>query len=133
MRPLDSGRHPLSSQGPGVALRLDAAFEYATEVVSRSGKLGLSADKIGVTAGRRMAAKEATGAFAGPYRQDQLILPFAIAGGGTFTSVKLGDHCRTAADIAHLFTGKSMTVTQVEGMPSSSVRARSRATKATVR
>lgn len=96
-----------ADQGPGVALTLEAAYEHVTEVVSGFGKLGLSAERIGQTAGKRMAGYQASGAFAGPYLQDQLLLPMAIAGGGSFTSVKISQHTRTAAEIIGLFTGRS--------------------------
>lgn len=95
-----------ADQGPGVALTLDASFEHVTEVVSGFGKLGLSAERIGTTAGKRMAGYEASGAFARPYLQDQLLLPMALAGGGAFTSVKVSQHTRTAADIIAKFTGR---------------------------
>lgn len=104
-----------ADQGPGVALMLDAAFEHVTEVVSGFGKLGLSAERIGATAGKRMAGYEASGAFAGPYLQDQLMLPFAIAGGGSFMSVKIGEHSRTAAQIVELFTGRTTLFEAIEG------------------
>ena len=96
-----------ADQGPGVAVTLDAAFEHVTEVVSGFGKLGLSAERIGTTAGKRMAGYEASRAFAGPYLQDQLLLPMAVAGGGAFASVKVSQHTRTAADIIAQFTGRS--------------------------
>lgn len=96
-----------ADQGPGTALMLEARFEHATEVVSGFGKLGLSAERIGRTAGKRMAGYEASGAFAGPYLQDQLLLPMALAGGGAFTSVKISQHTRTAADIIAMFTGRT--------------------------
>ena len=95
-----------ADQGPGIALMLDAQFENVTEVVSGFGKLGLSAERIGSTAGKRMAGYEASGAFAGPYLQDQLLLPMALAGSGAFTSVKISEHTRTAADIVARFTGR---------------------------
>ena len=96
-----------ADQGPGIALMLDAQFENVTEVVSGFGKLGLSAEKIGTTAGKRMAGYEASRAFAGPYLQDQLLLPMALAGGGAFSSVKISDHTRTAAEIIARFTGRA--------------------------
>lgn len=96
-------------QGPGVALVLESAFEHVTEIVSGFGKLGLSAERIGKTAGKRMAGYEASGVFAGPYLQDQLLLPMAIAEGGAFTTVKISRHSRTAADIIAMFTGRSCT------------------------
>ena len=97
-----------ADQGPGIALLLEAAFEGVTEVVSGFGKLGVPAERVGRTAGKRMAGYLASKAFAGPYLQDQLLLPFALAGGGTFTSVKLSEHTRTAAWIVEIFTGRSV-------------------------
>ncbi len=103
-----------ADQGPGIAMLLYAPFEHVTEVVSGFGKLGLSAEKIGATAGKRMAGYEASGAFAGPYLQDQLLLPMAIAGGGSFTSVKISEHTRTAAALIERFTGRTTTFAQDE-------------------
>jgi RNA 3'-terminal phosphate cyclase (ATP) len=97
-----------ADQGPGVVLMLDAAFENVTEVVCGFGKLGVTAEKLGHTAAKRLAGYIASGAFAGPYLQDQLLLPFALAGGGSFTSVKLSEHTRTAARIVERFRGRSV-------------------------
>lgn len=67
-------------QGPGNILLLEAAFEHVTEVVSGFGKLGVSAEYVAKTAAARMSGYLASDAFAGPYLQDQLLLPFALAG-----------------------------------------------------
>lgn len=105
-----------ADQGPGVALILEAGFEHVTEVVSGFGKLGLPAERLGQTVGKRMAGYLASDAFAGPYLQDQLLLPFALARGGAFTSVKLSEHTRTAAQIVERFTGCTIRLgTTVEG------------------
>lgn len=93
-------------QGPGNVLLLEAAFEHATEIVSGFGKLGVSAEALAKTAAQRMAGFLASEAFAGPYLADQLLLPFALAGGGSFTTVKPSQHARTAADIIARFTGQ---------------------------
>ena len=69
-------------QGPGNILLLEAEFEHVTEVVSGFGKLGVSAEQLAKTAAERMAGYLASDAFAGPYLADQLLLPFALAGGG---------------------------------------------------
>lgn len=45
-------------------------------------------------------------AFAGPYLADQLLLPFALAGGGSFTCVKPSQHALTAAAVIERFTGR---------------------------
>ena len=97
-----------ADQGPGIALILEAAFEHVTEVMSGFGKLGLPAERLGHTTARRMAGYLASKAFAGPYLQDQLLLPFALAGGGSFTSVKISEHTRTAAQVIERFTGRTV-------------------------
>jgi len=92
--------------GPGNALLLEARFANVTEIVTGFGKLGVSSEALAKTAAQRMAGYLASRAFAGPYLADQLILPFALAGGGSFTTVKPSQHARTAADIVALFTGR---------------------------
>jgi RNA 3'-terminal phosphate cyclase (ATP) len=92
--------------GPGNALLLEARFERANEIVTGFGKLGVSAESLAKTAAQRMSGFLAGTAFAGPYLADQLLLPFALAGGGAFTTVKPSQHARTAADVIALFTDK---------------------------
>jgi len=91
-------------QGPGNVLLLEAVFEHATEIVTGFGKLGVSAESLAKTAAQRMAGFLASDAFAGPYLADQLLLPFALAGGGSFTTVKPSQHARTAAAVIEQFT-----------------------------
>ncbi|MGI9375407.1 MAG: RNA 3'-terminal phosphate cyclase [Tsuneonella suprasediminis] len=57
-------------------------------------------------AAKRMAGYLASQAFAGPYLQDQLLLPFAMAGRGAFTTVKLSEHTRTAVNLIERFSGR---------------------------
>ncbi len=91
--------------GPGNALLLEAEFEHVTEIVTGFGRLGHSAESLAKTAAQRMAGFIASKAFAGPYLADQLLLPFALAG-GRFTTVKPSQHSLTAADIIFRFTGR---------------------------
>ncbi len=104
-----------ADEGPGNALLIAAEFEHVTEVMSGFGKIGVPAEKIGKTTAKRMAGYLASGAFAGPYLQDQLLLPFALARGGAFTTVKISQHTRTAIDLIELFTGTSFRVSPGEG------------------
>jgi RNA 3'-terminal phosphate cyclase (ATP) len=93
-------------EGPGNILLLEAVFENVVEVVSGFGKLGVPAEAIAKTAAARMAGYLSSTAFAGPYLADQLLLPFALAGGGTFTTVKPSLHTLTAADIIERFLNR---------------------------
>jgi RNA 3'-terminal phosphate cyclase (ATP) len=101
------------SQGPGNIVLLEAAFEHVTEVVSGFGKLGVSAERVAQTAVGRMAGYLASDAFAGPYLADQLLLPFALAGDGAFTTVKPSQHSLTAAAVIERFLARRCTFTQL--------------------
>jgi RNA 3'-terminal phosphate cyclase (ATP) len=90
-------------QGPGNILMLEAEFDHATELVSGFGQLGVPAQTVGEKAARRMAGYLASGAVAGPYLADQLLLPMALAGGGSFTTVKPSQHSRTGAEVIARF------------------------------
>ena len=89
--------------GPGNILMLEAVFQNATELVSGFGKLGVPAQTVGEQASKRMAGYLASTAFAGPYLADQLLLPMALAGGGSFTTVNPSKHSKTGAEVISKF------------------------------
>lgn len=93
------------SNGPGNVLLVEASFENGTEIVTGFGKLGVSAESLAKTSAQRMKGFLESAAFAGPYLADQLLLPFALAGGGSFTTVKPSQHTRTAVEVIAKFTG----------------------------
>ena len=101
-------------QGPGNILLLEARFEHVTEIVSGFGQLGVPAEKLASRAAGRMNGYLESSAFAGPYLQDQLLLPFALAGGGNFTTVKPSQHSLTAIDVIERFLGKRATFERQE-------------------
>lgn len=104
-----------ADMGPGNALLIEAEFEHVTEVMSGFGKLGVPAERLAKTAAKRMAGYLLSDAFAGPYLQDQLLLPFAMARSGAFTTVKLSEHTRTAASLVERFTGTAFRFTEKDG------------------
>ncbi len=101
-----------ADEGPGNALLITAEFDHVTEVMSGFGKMGVPAEKIGKTTAKRMAGYLSGEAFAGPYLQDQLLLPFALARSGAFTTVKISQHTRTAIDLIERFTGTSFRISE---------------------
>ncbi len=102
-----------ADEGPGNVLLLEAAFEQVTEIFTGFGKIGTSAEALADGCARRMRGYLASTAFAGPYLADQLLLPFALAGGGCFTTVKPSQHCLTAVDIVARFTGRRCDITRM--------------------
>jgi RNA 3'-terminal phosphate cyclase (ATP) len=92
-----------ADQGPGVILMIEARKAHVTEIASGFGQLGVPAERLAKTAAGRLKGYIASGAFAGPYLADQLVLPFALAGGGSFTTVKPSGHLLTAMALAERF------------------------------
>lgn len=103
-----------ADQGPGVILLAEAAYANVTEIVSGFGRLGVPSERIAQQTCSRLNGYVAGNAFAGPYLQDQLILPFVLARGGAFTLVKPSQHTVTAVDIARQFTGRTLAINTEE-------------------
>ncbi len=103
--------------GPGNIVMLEARFAHITEMMSGFGKLGVSAEAVAEKAAKRMAGYLASGAAVGPHLADQLLLPMALAGGGCFTTVKLSQHSRTAADVIGKFLPARFRFEEREGAP----------------
>jgi RNA 3'-terminal phosphate cyclase (ATP) len=99
-----------ADQGPGVILMLEAQYANVTEVVSGFGQLGVPAERLARTSAARMNGYLEAAAFAGPYLADQLVLPFALAGGGSFTTVKPSEHLLTAIEISRRFMGREIGI-----------------------
>jgi RNA 3'-terminal phosphate cyclase (ATP) len=97
-------------RGPGNILMLEARFEHVTEIVSGFGKLGVPAEQLAKRAAGRMNGYMESSAFAGPYLADQLLLPFVLAGGGSFTTVKPSQHAITAIEVIGRFIGRRVTL-----------------------
>jgi RNA 3'-terminal phosphate cyclase (ATP) len=89
--------------GPGNIVLLEAEFDHVTEIASGFGRLGVPAQVVAEKAARRMGGYLASPAVAGPYLADQLLLPMALAGGGSFTTVKPSRHAQTSAELIPRF------------------------------
>jgi RNA 3'-terminal phosphate cyclase (ATP) len=101
-------------QGPGVILMIEARFDGVTELISGFGKHGVRAESLAKTAVNRLEGYRKSGTFAGPYLADQLVLPFFLAGGGSYSTVKPSQHTLSALEIAQRFTGRDYSLTQRE-------------------
>jgi RNA 3'-terminal phosphate cyclase (ATP) len=104
-----------ADHGPGVILLLEARYARVTELVSGFGQLGVPAERLAKTSAARINGYVESTAFAGPYLADQLVLPFVLAGGGSFTTVKPSQHLLTAIDIAKRFTGRRIALDRQPG------------------
>jgi len=91
------------SAGPGNVVLIELGSASVTVVFSGFGRLGASAEKVALEAAGVARSYLASDAVADEHLADQLLLPFALAGGGSFTATKLSQHCRTNMEVIALF------------------------------
>jgi RNA 3'-terminal phosphate cyclase (ATP) len=83
------------ARGPGNAVVLTLESENVTEVFSSIGAVGVSAEEVADRAASEVRDYLRVGAPIGPYLADQLLIPMALAGGGTFRTGRLTPHAAT--------------------------------------
>jgi len=92
-----------NARGPGNVVMIEIQSEHVTEVFTGFGQRGVRAEAVAkeaVTAGRQYLMSQAA---AGEHLADQLIVPLALAGGGSFTAVRLSRHLTTNIEIMRKF------------------------------
>ena len=102
------------SAGPGNVVLVELGSDSITEVFSGFGRLGASAEKVASEAAGAARSYLASDAFADEHLADQLLLPLALAGQGSFTATKLSQHCRTNMDVIALFVPAVFAVEEEE-------------------
>lgn len=103
------------SAGPGNAVMVEVCFAEVTEVFTAFGQIGVSAERVATLAARDAQAYLASTAAAGEHLTDQLLLPLALAGGGSFTAVKLNRHALTNMEVIARFLPVSFVTSTGEG------------------
>ena len=91
------------SPGPGNLVFIEIESENVTEIFSAFGRLGVVAESVAAEAVRDARAYLVSRAVAGEYLTDQLMLPIALAGKGSFTATKLSRHARTNQEVISRF------------------------------
>lgn len=91
------------SHGPGNVLLLTVEHDHVTEVFTAFGEKMLRAEAVAKRAVQEARRYLASGAAVGEYLGDQLMLPMALASGGSFSVERVSQHARTNADIISLF------------------------------
>ncbi len=91
------------SAGPGNVVMVEIGSPEVTEIFTAFGRIGVSAENVAQSAAREAREYLASRAAAGEHLTDQLLLPMALSGGGSFTAVKLNLHARTNMDVIAKF------------------------------
>lgn len=103
------------SFGPGNALMLEFRFENVTEVITSFGERGVSAEAVAERACTQANEYLAAGAAIGPHLADQLLLPLALAGAGSFTTTRPTEHFVSNAALIEKFVAVAIEVERERG------------------
>jgi RNA 3'-terminal phosphate cyclase (ATP) len=98
------------ARGPGNAVVLSIESEHVTEVFSSIGAVGVSAEEVADRAVGEVREYLRVGAPIGPHLADQLLLPMAMAGGGTFRTGPLTPHATTNIGVIRRFLDVPISV-----------------------
>ncbi len=91
------------SNGPGNALLLRVRHEYHAETFTGHGERGLIAEKVATKLAGEAKTYLRSGACVGEHLSDQLLLPMALAGGGTFITHGISEHLQSNARLIEKF------------------------------
>jgi len=96
--------------GPGNALILEIETENVTEIVTGFGEKRVSAERVAERACREATSYLAAGVPVGEHLADQLLIPLALAGGGSFVTTPLSSHSTTNIDVIEKFLPRKFRV-----------------------
>ena len=102
-----------NSVGPGNIITLEIESENVTEVFTGFGERGVAAEAVAdqaVVAARRYLASDVA---VGEHLADQLLLPMALARGGSFTTVPPSRHTTTNIEIIRKFLDVEIGAEQI--------------------
>lgn len=104
------------SVGPGNIVLIEIGTSVGvTEVFCGFGRLGTAAESVATEAAKEARCYLASNAVAGEHLADQLLLPFALAGAGAFTAVRLNRHARTNMEVISSFLPVEFETAQEKG------------------
>jgi RNA 3'-terminal phosphate cyclase (ATP) len=102
----------VEATGPGNIVMISAEFEHLTELATGFGQRGVPAEKVALQAAQCWRSFEQSGAATSEHLADQLLLPLALAGGGSFTTVKPTLHTTTNTEVIRRFLPVEFAISQ---------------------
>jgi RNA 3'-terminal phosphate cyclase (ATP) len=104
----------VGSNGPGNAIILELAFEHLTEVFTGFGERGVLAETVAERVIEEVRDYLASGVPVGEHLADQLLIPLALAGSGSFLTGKLSRHTRTNIEVVSKFLSARFQIEEHE-------------------
>jgi RNA 3'-terminal phosphate cyclase (ATP) len=103
--------HALANDmGPGNALTITVEHANVTEVFTAFGERGVRAETLARTVALEAQAYLNATAPVGEHLADQLLMPLALAGGGSFVTTSATQHLRSNALVIEKFTDRKIRV-----------------------
>ena len=106
-------------KGPGNVMYARQPFENVTAVHAAFGMRTVSSEQVGSQLAGAVRAFDANDAPVCEHLADQLMLPLALFGGGSYRCTQVSEHSRTNADVINLFLPGAVTI-EYEGAPDKS-------------
>ena len=101
--------------GPGNVVTIAVESEHVTEVFTGFGEKGVRAEVVAGRAATEARAYLDAGLPVGEHLADQLLLPMALAGGGSFRTGAPSSHTRTQIELLEQMLGARTIVTERDG------------------
>jgi len=106
----------VESKGPGNVLLIEIISDHVTEIVTSFGRRGLPAEKVAGQAATEARDYIRAGVPVGMHLADQLVLPLALAGGGSFVTMPPTGHLETNIAVITKFLPVAIHTDQVGPM-----------------
>lgn len=105
----------VSSAGPGNIVMIEIASEHVTELITGFGRQGVSAERVAREVVNKARQYLASDVPVGPYLADQLLIPMALAGGGSFRTGLLTNHTTTNMAVIQAFLDVAIDTQEIDG------------------
>ncbi|TSJ88121.1 RNA 3'-terminal phosphate cyclase [Chitinimonas sp. BJB300] len=102
------------AEGPGNVLMIEARFAQVTELFTAFGERGISAESVANHAAKEARLYLESTAAVGEYLADQLLLPMALAGSGSFTATVASSHLQTNIKVIKQFLPVDIQLSQTD-------------------
>ncbi|HVO30391.1 MAG TPA: RNA 3'-terminal phosphate cyclase, partial [bacterium] len=91
------------ARGPGNVVELEIESENVTEMISGVGAKGVRAERVAETCVEEAKTYLESHAPVGAHLADQLMVPLALAGGGSYRTLPLTEHAKTQIGLLKIF------------------------------
>jgi RNA 3'-terminal phosphate cyclase (ATP) len=107
-----------NSVSPGNLVMIELVSSTVTEIFTAFGKLGVSAEDVAKDAAEQARAYMHSSAAVDEHLSDQLLLPLALACGGSFSAVSLNLHAKTNMEVIRQFLPVDFELAEEHGFSS---------------